>query len=73
MVEDLTTIVWLAGLGRWLAYACTLWIGGTVLAELLLTAADVDTRPLGNRLAGRALAAGAQSLPESSPELWEPI
>ena len=70
MVEDLTTIVWLAALGRWLAYACTLWIGGTVLAELLLTAADVDTRPLGNRLAGRALAATAGLIVLRTGLLW---
>ncbi len=70
MVDDLTTVIWLAGAGRWLAYACTLWIGGTVLAELLLVGADVDRRPMGRRLAGPAIAAAAGLVALRASLLW---
>ena len=70
MVEDLTTITWVATLGRWLAYVCTLWIGGTVLAELLLERADIDIRLLAERLAGPAIVATAGLLMLRIGLLW---
>ncbi len=70
MVEDLTTVAWLSAAGRWLAYACTLWIGGTVLAERLLTRARVDFEPLRHGLVGRALAAAAALVVLRVALLW---
>ncbi len=70
MVDDLTTVIWLAAAGRWLAYACTLWIGGTVLAELLLVGANVDIGAMDRRLAGPAIAAAAGLVALRTGLLW---
>jgi putative copper export protein len=70
VVEDLTTVTWLAVGGRWFAYACTLWIGGTVIAELLLVRAAVDVGPLGRRLAGPALGVAATLVALRTGLLW---
>ncbi len=70
MIEDLTTVTWLAGAGRWLAYVCTLWIGGTALAELVLSRAQVDIEPLARRLLAPALTAAVALVVLRAALLW---
>lgn len=70
MVEDLTAVTWLAAGGRWLAYICTLWMGGTVLLELLLERAGVDVGPLWRRLTGLAIGAAVALVALRTGLLW---